>query len=245
MPRLALLAVALLLAMGPARAAPPEAAPFAPSVVYPIAGPAAAKGALVWMQGGISPGSFKPPEFPEGQPAPPWLARVPQAGWDVWRYNRVAGQDALATGAEGLVRGLEALHAAGYRHVVVAGFSRGAFIALSALARPDLVEAIAVLSPAAHGVRPERRPQAMADFLARLAAAHGPMRFAIGQFLDDPFDPDPPARAQAARDMAARTGITLMQIYQPETPTGHMASFEPEFDPRFGAELVAFLLDGK
>jgi pimeloyl-ACP methyl ester carboxylesterase len=243
MPRLTALLLALALAM-PARAAPPEAAPFLPSAIYPITGPATARGALVWLQGGIAPGQFLPPEFPEGQPAPLWLARVSEAGWDVWRYNRIAGHDALAAGAEGLVRGLQALHAAGYRHVVVAGFSRGAFIALSALAHPDLVEAIAVLSPAAHGVNPARRAQAMADFQARLDAARGPMRFAIGQFSDDPFDPDPPARARAARDMAARTGITLMQIYRPDAPTGHMACFEPEFDPQFGAKLVAFLLDG-
>lgn len=238
MPRLILLF--LLLAL-PARAA--EAPPFVPSTVYPQAGPASAKGALVWLQGGIAPGQFLPPEYPEGQPAPPWLARVPAAGWDVWRYNRIAGQDALAAGADGLIRGLEALHRAGYHHVAVAGFSRGAFIALSALSRPDLVESVAVLSPAAHGTSPAHRAQALADFQARLDAASGPMRFAILQFADDPFDPDPQARAQAARAMAQRTGITLLQIDRPAEPTGHMASFEPEFDPEFGACLVRFLLN--
>jgi len=234
------LAALLLLIALPAAAGPPEALPFLPSVVFPISGPTVARGALVWLQGGISPGQFLPPEFPEGQPAPDWLARVPARGWDVWRYNRVAGADALSTGAEGLIRGLEALHAIGYHHVVVAGFSRGAFIALSALARPDLIEA--VLSPAAHGVRPERRPQALADFAARLAAAKGPLRFAFAQFNDDDFDPDPKLRAREASEMAARTGMAYLQIDRPPAPTGHMASYEPDFDPLFGQRLVDFLL---
>ena len=234
--------LALFLVAPPAAAGPPEALPFLPSAVFPIQGPATAKGALVWLQGGIAQGQFLPPEYPEGQPAPDWLARIPAAGWDVWRHNRIAGQDALSTGADSLIHGLEALHAAGYRHVVVAGFSRGAFIALSALSRPDLVEAIAVLSPAAHGTSPARREQALADYAARLAAARGPMRFALAQFNDDPFDPDPALRARQAAAMASRTGMTFLLIDRPQAPTGHMASYEPEFDPEFGARLVAFLL---
>jgi pimeloyl-ACP methyl ester carboxylesterase len=147
----------------------------------------------------------------------------------------------LAEGEAGTIRGLEGLHAAGYRRVIVAGFSRGAFIGMAALARPDLVEAVVLLSPAAHGTRAERKAQALADFGARLAAARGPMRLALAQFEDDPFDPDPVARGRMAREGAERAGIALMLIDRPALPTGHMGSFEPEFDAVFGVELARFV----
>jgi len=235
--------IALLLVLAaPAWARMPDALPFRPAAAFPGVGPVAAEGALVWLHGGVSPGQFTGEEFPDGQPAPEWLGRVAARKWDIWRFNRVPGQDALASGAEGLIQGLEALHAAGYRRVVVAGFSRGAFIGLAALARPDLVEAVALLSPAAHGTRAERRPQAMADWAERLTHARGPMRFALGQFNDDPFDPDPAERGRMAREAAAKAGMTFLHIDRPSVPEGHMASFEPEFDALFGERLVRFLL---
>ena len=218
----------------------PEIAPLRASVVYPPRGVDRAVGAVLWLHGGVSPGQFETAETPDGQPAPEWVGRLAALGWDVWRYNRTPGQDALAAGEAGTIRGLEGLHAAGYRRVIVAGFSRGAFIGMAALARPDLVEAVVLLSPAAHGVRVERRAQAIADYGARLAVARGPMRVALAQFDDDPFDPDPALRGQMMREAAARAGMTLMQIDRPAVPTGHMGSFEPEFDARFGAALARF-----
>ena len=224
----------------PAGAQVPIAPPFLPAATFTPAGPARAAGVLVWLQGGVSPG-----QFPNGQPLPGWIARVATAGWDIWRFDRIAGQDPLAGGAEGLIRGLEGLRAAGYRRIVVAGFSRGAFIAMAALGRPDLVEAVALLSPAAHGTRPERRAQAMADFSTRLGAARGPMRFALAQFNDDPFDADPEGRGRMAREAAQRERMIFFHIDCPPEPTGHMASFEPEFDAQYGELLVGFLLGGR
>ena len=139
-----------------------------------------------------------------------------------------------------LLAPLAALHAAGYRRVILAGFSRGAFIGMVALAHPELIEAAILLSPAAHGTRAERRAQAIADYTARLAAARGPMRLALAQFNDDPFDPDPPLRGRLAREAAARAGMAFLHIDRPAIPTGHMGSFEPEFDAQFGAELARF-----
>ncbi len=232
------LIAALLLLAG---CAGPAADPlFRPSSTYPGRGPAQALGAVVWLHGGVSPGQFETPEYPDGQPAPDWLGRFPALGWDVWRFNRVPGRDPLAEGEARLIARLADLHAAGYRRVIVAGFSRGAFIGMAALARPDLVEAVILLSPAAHGTRPERRAQALADYAARLDAARGPMRFALAQFNDDPFDLAPAERGKMARDAAGRAGLTFLHIDRPALPTGHMGSFEPEFDTQFGAVLASF-----
>ena len=235
--------IPLLLALGLAACgALPEIAPLRPAVAYPPVGPRQAVGAVLWLHGGVSPGQFASTEFPDGQPAPPWLGRLAAAGWDVWRYNRTPGRDPLAEGEAATIQGLEGLHAAGYRRVILAGFSRGAFIGMAALARPDLIEAAVLLSPAAHGTRPERRAQAIADFAARLAAARAPMRLALAQFNDDPFDPDPKRRGEIARDAAARAGLRFMHIDRPALPTGHMGSFEPEFDAMFGSVLARFAI---
>jgi pimeloyl-ACP methyl ester carboxylesterase len=230
------LVLLLLAALSLAAAAPlPEAPPLHPSPAFSPAGPEQARGALVWLHGSYDS---------DTQPIPPvqdWVVRLARRGYDVWRFDRTPGQDPLAAGGEALLRGVAALRQGGYRRVIVAGQSRGAFIALAALAHPELVDALAAISPAAHGTRPERRAQAMSDFQERLDAARGPMRFALVQLDDDPFDPDADGRAALARETATRAGLSLLLIDRPPAPRGHMGSYEPEFDAIFGACLARFL----
>jgi pimeloyl-ACP methyl ester carboxylesterase len=231
-----MLRLACLLLLGLAAAAPlPDAPPLHPSAAFAPAGPAAAAGALVWLHGGYDSDAGPPPAEPD------WVGRVARHGYDIWRFDR-PGRDPLAENGAALIGGLAALRHAGYRRIILAGQSRGAFIALAGLAHPELVDALAAISPAAHGTSPARHAQAMADFDDRMAAAAGPMRFAMVALRDDPFDPDPDGRAAAVRAMAARTGIKLLLIDRPPAPVGHMGSYDPAFDRLFGARLAAFLL---
>lgn len=230
---LRLIAIFLLLA-GPALAGLPAAPPLTPSPAFLPRGPEAAAGVLVWLHGSYDT---------DAQPTPPaepgWVQRMHRRGYDIWRFDRTPGRDPLSESSAGLIQGLSALKGAGYRRVVVAGHSRGAFIALATLARPDLVDAVAAISPAAHGTRAERRPQALADFRARLEVA-GPVRLALVLLRDDPLDPDPAARMAAAR--SAR--VTLLGIERPPEPRGHMGGYDARFDRRFGACLTRFLDGG-
>ena len=219
-----------------AAAAPlPNAPPFHPSPAFTPAGPETAKGAVVWLHGGYDSDTEQRP------PEPVWVGRLATGRWDIFRFDRTPGQDPLLPGGQALVQGLIALRTAGYRHVIVAGHSRGAFIAMAALAHPELAEAVALISPAAHGTSPDRRAQAMADFQARLDDAKGPQRLAFVQLDDDPFDPDPEARAQAVRAAAARTGDALLLIARPPQPRGHMGGYDPVFDTMFGEKLAEFV----
>ncbi len=162
--------------------------------------------------------------------------------YDIWRFDRAPGQDRLAAGIDDLCIGAGRLRAAGYRRIIVAGHSRGGWIALGVLRQAGLVDAVATFSPAAHGTRPARRAQAMADWQALLdAAAPSGARLALVQFADDPLDPDPPGRLGMVRDMTARTGIVLLSLYQPPEPRGHMGVYQPAFDMQFGARLADFL----
>ncbi len=230
---LRLIAVLLLLT-APVRAAT-EAAPFQPSPGFKLRSPALAAGALVWLHG-----SYDTDATPTPPAEPRWVTRIHRSGYDIWRFDRTPGRDPLGESGGLLVMGLEQLRAAGYRQIVVAGHSRGAFIALAALERPDLVDAVAAISPAAHGTRAERRPQALSDFSARLAAV-GPARLALVLLRDDPLDPDPAARLAIARASRA----VILGIDRPQRPRGHMGGYEPDFDRRYGACLTRFLTGGR
>jgi dienelactone hydrolase len=223
----------LVLLAGPVFAAGPE---FIRAPNFAYAGPATATGALVWV-----PGTYGKDET--GAPPPPdFVGRMAATGLDVWCFNRDRADDPLNRGAEMLAREAQALRDQGYRRIVVAGHSRGAWIALTVLAHPGLADAVVAFSPAAHGTREERHAQAMADWTALWAAAVDTgSRTVLVQLLDDPWDPDPTRRLDIARE---RFGANLLSIFQPATPKGHAGVYEPAFDELFGARIANFVLRG-
>ncbi|HEV7265528.1 MAG TPA: hypothetical protein VGN83_11490 [Falsiroseomonas sp.] len=224
------LLLALLLGLAGAPAAEEAGALRSAAGVVPRN--AAAAGALVW----VHPFARELP----APDAPAFAGRLVAAGWDLWRFDRVGGPDPLAEGAERLAAGTAALRARGYRRIVLLGESRGAFVMLVALRYPNLADALVLAAPAAHGRRPERRPQALADFAAALDGAHrdAPERLALFLFDDDPWDPDPTARAALFRAAAIRLGRPALVVDRPPAPIGHGGLQEPEFDRLFGTCLA-------
>ncbi len=207
--------------------------PFERSPGFDFNGPSAAKGALVWVPGMYGKDQTGPP------PPPDFVARQAAAGLDVWCFNRDRDNDPLAGGAETLQRGIEALRAEGYRRVIVAGHSRGAWIALTALAHPGLADAVVAFDPAAHGTHEASKPRAIADWEALWrAAVNDGTPVVLVQLADDPYDPDPVRRRTVARE---RFGSNLLSIFQPVAPTGHTGVYDPAFDELFGARIAGFL----
>jgi pimeloyl-ACP methyl ester carboxylesterase len=200
---------------------------------FAFAGPVAAKGVLVWVPGTYGKDRTGPPDTPD------FVGREAASGMDVWCFNRDRGNDPLDSGAKILAYEIQTLRDQGYREVVVAGHSRGAWIALTALAHPGLADAVVAFSPAAHGTREERKAQAMADWTALWdAAVNNGTRVVLVQFLDDPYDPDPALRLAIAR---TRLRANLMSIFEPAEPKGHAGVYEPAFDEHFGAAIAGFL----
>jgi pimeloyl-ACP methyl ester carboxylesterase len=203
----------------------------APDLVW--SGPAAATGVLVWIHGTYGRGESGPP------PPPDFVRRMAGAGMDVWYLKRQRDDDPLGRGARVLAREVRGLRRLGYRRVIVAGHSRGAWIALSVLAHPGLANAVVAFSPAAHGRQDTRRAKAMADWTALWdAAVNDGTRVVLAQLLDDPWDPDPTRRLAIAR---ARFGGNLLSIFHPQEPKGHAGVYEPAFDERFGARIAEFV----
>lgn len=204
---------------------------FTSAADYPQAGPHTARGALVWLPGTY--GADQP-----GPPNPPDLVgRFAGRHFDVFQFIRPRGADPLVGSGETLLRGLTELRARGYKRIAVAGHSRGAWVALSAMAHPGLADAIVAVSPGAFGTKPERQPEARASWLALWQAARAPaMRVVLVQLADDPYDPDPVWRL----DIARHGKVRLKSVYRPPAPTGHIGVYDPVFDVRLGAQIAAF-----
>ena len=233
--RLILLLAGLLAAPAWAADLPPAPPLFASPTFKPV-GPRQALGALVWLHGTYDRAASGPPEEPD------LIARLAHRGFDIWRFDRARGTDRLDAGAAGLAQGLAGLRKAGYRRVLVAGHSRGAWIALSALAHAGLADGIISVSPAAFGRGPERQAEAMASWKALWqAAALSHTRVVLVQLRDDPYDPAPRARRDIAETESRRAGLRLLPVFLPEQPLGHVGMYEPEFDEILGAKIAGFV----
>ena len=209
--------------------------PFVVNTLYPHAGPTVARGALVWVPGTYGKDDPGPP------PPPDLVGRLAGGGLDIYQFNRKRQEDPLDGGAVVLARGLSGLRASGYRRVLVAGHSRGAWIALTALAQPGLADAIVAVSVGAHGTRPERQAQARADWQTLWAAARpGPTRVVLVQLGEDPYDADPRWRLDIAQAATNRQRLPFLSLFLPPEPLGHVGVYEPAFDEQLGAQIAAF-----
>ena len=203
--------------------------PFARAPEFKFTGPTVARGALLWIHGTYGRDQTGPP------PPPDFVSREAATGLDIWCFNRDRGDDPLARGAEILARGVKLLRGMGYRRVIVAGHSRGAWIALSILAHPGLADAVVAFDPAAHGRGEDARAQAMTDWSVWWqAAVIDGTRVVLVQLADDAWDPDPARRLAIAQD---RAGDHLLSIFQPDAPTGHAGVYDPMFDTLFGEQI--------
>src|SRR3984893_384391 len=84
-------------------------------------------------------------------PTPPYLRVLRDAGWDVLRFNRPRDGDTLTASTRRLAELVGQLKRKGYRRIVLAGQSFGAFLALMAADASDDVDAVVATAPAAFG----------------------------------------------------------------------------------------------
>ncbi len=218
--------------------------PFRWSPLHLRRGPEAARGVVVWGHGYAGPRRDL-----RTVPAPGFVTILNDAGWDVLRYDRDPGDDALYTSLPRLQDGLRAVRAAGYRRVVLGGQSRGGWQAIMAASeQPGLVDAVIATAPAAHGEasRANNLAAGMDDFRRLLAGlpAEGP-RLAIALFDGDGYDPDPGRRA-AMLDEAARARPAPTLVLWPEGPAaapirGHGGGGDWRFTTRYGACLLSLV----
>jgi len=200
-------------------------------------GPERARGVLVWAHGRSADGADSRGTQPQA-----WVRHFNNAGYDIWRFDRVPDTDFTRAAGTWLRQDLAELRRHGYRRVVAAGQSRGAWNALQALDTPGLTEATIAIAPAALAAMTEAaQAQQMAAMRALVANATGAgrTRVAVANFRGDPFDGLPEERAAALRALAPRSAAFLF-IDRPEGIEGHHAGSSRGFIERFGGCLFLF-----
>ena len=222
-----------------------------------LLGPAKARGAVVWSHAKAGAKT----------PNPDYLALLRAAGWDIFRNDRPresaqfsdlrspnqiakhsdelvprgGGAPAAESKIDALGRNLDRLKAKGYRRLVLAGQSLGAWMSLALGDRRGDLYAVIAMAPALYGTArdwPKLFPRNATE-LATLVDGLRAERVMLVFLSDDPYDPG--GRAASAEASLRTRAIPHLVIDQPDLPTGHDGGNGAVFAHHFGACVVAFL----
>jgi pimeloyl-ACP methyl ester carboxylesterase len=238
-PRVILVAACCMAALVAAAALPLDSAAAQTELVPAqdaarLTGGERAQGAVIW-----SHGRSLQKECAQA-PTPDYIGAFREAGWDTFRLNRASIADTLPESAAALAGEAEALKHKGYRRVVLAGQSFGAFISLIAAGHSDAVDAVIGTAPAAYGSA-QSNPQGYGLNATRLYDLLGAVRrarVALFFFEGDIFDPG--GRAPIADQILGARGLAHLVVDRPAGLPTHWASIGGAFATRFGPCLVAF-----
>jgi pimeloyl-ACP methyl ester carboxylesterase len=199
-----------------------------PAFSEPALGPQQAKGIVIWSHGRSTNSEDSE------SPTPAYLSALRDDGWDVMRFNRLSHGDTLADSSKRLVDYVDSLKQKGYRRVVVAGQSFGAFLSLMAADATAEIDAVIATAPAAYGSFDDFYDswRLNATRLYPLLEQIRHARVMVFYFHADDFDPG--GRGERTRAILSGRGVGYAVIDQPSYLTGHWASSTGLFLRRFG-----------
>src|SRR5437763_10888496 len=126
-------------------ASPALALGLDPAFPDPPFGPGKAKGVVVWSHG-------RSINAEDSQsPSPSYLQALRNDGWETLRFDRLSKGDTLTDSTKRLIDYAAQLKHQGYKQVLLAGQSFGAFLALMAADASSDVDAVMATAPAAYG----------------------------------------------------------------------------------------------
>jgi pimeloyl-ACP methyl ester carboxylesterase len=198
-------------------------------------GPEVAKGAVIWNHGRsvTSEDSLSP--------TPYYMSLLQDSGWAAYRLNRMRDGDTLQDSSRALVKEVQQLKQRGYKKVVLAGQSFGAFLALMAADATDEVDAVVATAPAAYGSFSE-----FYESFRRNATNFYPLlenvrhaRVMLFFFHGDDFDPG--GRGERSREILRARNLQHMVVDQPPFLTGHWAASTGLFVRRYGECIRNFI----
>jgi pimeloyl-ACP methyl ester carboxylesterase len=210
-----------------------------PAYPEPLLGPAQAKGAIVWSHGrSINAEDSK-------SPSPAYLQALRDDGWDVLRFDRLSRGDTLSDSTKRLIEHTSALKHKGYKQVVLAGQSFGAFLALMAANASSDVDAVIATAPAAYGSFEDfyESWRLNATKLYPLIEQVKRARVMVFYFHGDNFDPG--GRGERSRQILAERGVGFAVVDQPAYLTSHWAASSGLFLRRFGSCIRDFANNDK
>lgn len=202
-------------------------------------GPQTARGILVFGHGYGGPSADGRSSQPPG-----WTRSFNNVGYDVVRFARDPGWDGQRDEVgEWLRVALAELRKRGWKQIIVAGQSRGAYNALQTLDTPGLADVVIAASTAAFGATPGANHSETNLWTMFGAAASPQARVAYIQFTGDEYTPDLEART-ALVNRRLKPGVgSLLMIDRPEGFSTHFGQTQPLFASKFGPCLLRFATD--
>jgi pimeloyl-ACP methyl ester carboxylesterase len=215
----------------------PEIGRLRPESYWQNHGPRVAEGLVVWSHG-YKLGADSSMSAPQGE-----VVNFAQQGYDLYRFDRVVITDWHRDAAD-LVEALRTVRKMGYRRVILAGQSAGAWVSLAALGRGAPVDGVISISAAHHGeVKDMRNPAfARSEWVKLMEAIKPGPRLALVQFAGDTFDVG--GRMKIAHDVLGQSRVEAMIIDHPPGFEGHGAGTIPAFPLKFGACIDLFVETG-
>jgi alpha-beta hydrolase superfamily lysophospholipase len=201
-----------------------------PQPLVPVRGPAAARGLIVWSHGYLH-GADATESLPQA-----YVSRFHLAGYDVYRFDRRwTTRETYSGQIEDLIAATERARRAGYKRIVLAGQSHGAWSSLDAVARGAKADAVIAIAPARHGRTQQmsRSNEAFDDFADRAKrVARANAIVAMAFFANDDYDVGGRG-AEAKAQLASREAPSLV-IDTPAGVAGHGAGNFPPFNDKYG-----------
>lgn len=224
----------LILAAGLLASAPAAALGLDRAFPEPAIGPASAKGVVVWSHG-------RSINSEDSQsPTPVYLRALRDDGWDVMRFDRLSRGDTLTDSTKRLIEHAAALKQKGYKQVMLAGQSFGAFLSLMAADASHDVDAVLATAPAAYGSFEDFYDSWRLNATKLYPLLEGVKRARVMVFYFHGDDFDPGGRGERSREILGRRGLGYAVVDQPAYLTSHWAASTGLFLRRFGSCIRDF-----
>jgi len=200
-------------------------------------GPQGAAGLIVWSHGYME-GRDATASAPQGQ-----VANFTRDGYDLYRFDRQYIRD-WPGDATTLVEAVRQARSMGYRRVILAGQSAGAWVSMAAAMRGAPVDGVISVSAAHHGEVKDMRDvsRARSDWQQVVRGIKPGPRLVVVNFANDSYDVG--GRMDDAKAAFATSGVEAIVVSSPEGFTGHGAAGNNAFPRKFGACIHDFIEKG-
>jgi pimeloyl-ACP methyl ester carboxylesterase len=200
-------------------------------------GPQQAKGLIVWSHG------YMTGRDSTSNATQPYVKNWTSNGYDGYRFDREYIHDPT-TDANKIVQAVQAARALGYKRIILAGQSTGAWESIIAASKGAQMDAVIAVSPAWHGKLSPTNDgsRAKSEWATYVRAIRPGARYFVVKFLKDDYDPG--GMLEATKTVFDRDGVDALLLNYPAGFSGHGAGNTQSFNSKFGRCLFGYIETG-